>query len=415
MDIQIKKLINKEIVRQAGTLDLIPSQNIADPEMLGILGSPLTNVYSEGYAGRRYYPGNTHIDEIETLAQKRAREAFGLSEHAWEVNVQPYSGSPANLAIYQALMKPGEVLMGLKLSHGGHLTHGHQVNASGMSYRAVPYTITEEGLIDYEALALLAKKHAPRVIVSGATAYARIIDFKKIGEIAKEVGAYHLADISHIAGLVAAGAHPSPFPYADVVMTTTHKTLRGPRGAVIFSKKEGLKTGASPLTVAEAIDRAVFPGLQGGPHNNVTAAIAWTFKRVQEASFKKYAFQVVRNAHALGEALMDSGFNLVSHGTENHLMLVNLRGTGISGSEAQALLEKNQISANRNAILDDASPFNPTGLRIGTPAVTARGMKEKEMRSVAELIAQALLHGKNVRPAVARLCKAFPLPYKALR
>ncbi len=419
MDKKLLQLISKELTRQNETLDLIPSENIADPEMLRIVGSPLINKYSEGYVDKRYYPGNRYYDEIEQLAKDRARSAFKLKKKEWGVNVQALSGSPSNLAIYMALMKPGDTLMGLKLSHGGHLTHGHGVSFSGMLYRSAPYTLEEDGYIDYKNLEILASKHKPKVIVSGATAYSRVIDFKRIGAIAKKVGAYHVADVSHIAGLIAGGVHPSPFPHADVVMMTTHKTLRGPRGAVIFSRKSNLKSQISNLkknppilTVAEAIDRAVFPGLQGGPHNNVTAAIAWTFGETQKNSFKKYTKQTVKNARVLADELTKYGFSLVSHGTDNHLMLLDLRNIGVSGSNAQEYLEKSGILANRNTIPDDASPFHPSGLRLGTPVLTSRGMREREMKIVARLIRDCLMERKNVSKEVRALTLRFPLVYK---
>jgi len=388
--------------RQAESLDLIPSENVADPEMLRLVGSPLVNKYSEGYAGKRYYPGNEFYDAIENLAKSRSLTAFKLSKKEWSVNVQALSGSPANLAIYMALMKVGDTIMGLELSHGGHLTHGHKVSFSGKLYTSAPYTLDNDGYIDYENLERLAKKHKPKVIISGASAYPRIIDFKRIHIIAKKVGAYHVADISHIAGLVAVGVHPSPFPHADVVMTTTHKTLRGPRGAVIFSKK-GLSS---------AIDKSVFPGLQGGPHNNVTAAIAWTFDEVQKPAFKKYILQVVSNAHVLADELMTYGFNLISGGTDTHLLLIDMKSVGLDGTKAESVLQKNNILANRNTIPNDASPFKPSGIRVGTPTLTARGMHERDMKTVAGLMYDCLLLKKNVKKEVRSLARRFPLPYK---
>lgn len=401
-DKTIEKLITLEIKRQEETIDLIPSENYASPDILKALGSPLTNKYSEGYPGKRYYPGNEHYDEIEKLAQERALRCFKLQASSWQVNVQPYSGSPANLAIYSALMRPGETLMGMKLSAGGHLTHGHKVSATGRFYNSVQYSVNEKtGLLDYEEIAKLARANKPKVIVSGLTAYPRKIDFKKFGEIAKEVGAYHVADISHIAGLVAANLHQSPFPYSDAVMTTTHKTLRGPRGAIIFSR--------APLS--EAINKSVFPGLQGGPHNNVIAATAIMFFEAAKPSFKKYQEQIINNARALAKALIKNGFELMTGGTDNHLMLVNVREVGVEGLEAEKILEANGIIANRNTIPGDASPFKPSGVRMGTPAVTTRGMKEKEMKTIAELITRCLIKKENVAKEVVSLCKKFPLPY----
>ena len=403
MDKILQKLIKKEVGRQENTINLIASENIAQPEMLKILGSPLVNKYSEGYPGKRYYPGNQYYDEIENLAQERALKAFHLSHQKWQVNVQPYSGSPANQAVYFALLKPGDLLMGLSLAHGGHLTHGHFVNFSGIIYKSRHYTLDPANdLIDYKNLEKLAVKYKPKIIISGATAYPRKIDFKKIGVVAKKIGAYHLADISHIAGLVAAGVHPSPFPYADLVTSTTHKTLRGPRGAVIFSKTE----------LAPAINKAVFPGLQGGPHNNTTAAIAWAFGEALTPTFKSYQRQIVTNAHTLAESLKKLGFNLVSNGTDNHLILINLKKNLITGFEAEQLLEKAGLLANRNAVPGDMTPFKPSGVRLGTPAVTSRGMKEKEMRLIAQFIYDLIVIKTNpakIKLAVENLCKKFPI------
>ncbi len=415
MDSILFSSIRREIKRQQLTLDLIASENVAPPEVLAILGSPLVNKYSEGYPGKRYYPGNKFYDEIEELARARALAAFHLKAAEWAVNVQPYSGSPANQAIYFALAKPGDSIMGLSLSNGGHLTHGHRVNFSGIMYRGVQYGVhPEDGTIDYESLAAAAKKYRPRIIVSGATAYPRKIDFKRIGEIARKVRAYHVADISHIAGLIVAGVHPDPFSYADVVMTTTHKTLRGSRGAVIFSKKSKSKDKKLKLLISDLIDRAVFPGLQGGPHNNVTAAIAWTFNEVNTPRFKKYAGQVIANAKTLAGELLRFDFELLTGGTDNHLIVVNLRPQKISGTEAEKQLENSGIIANRNTIPGDEKPFNPSGIRLGTPSLTSRGMKEKEMKRIAEFFVRVLLKTKNVRREVESLCQKFPLPYKRI-
>lgn len=399
----LNKLIKKEIARQNDTLDLIASENFVSPEILQLLGSPLTNKYSEGYPGKRYYPGNYYYDEIEKLAQNRALRAFRLNPKTWSVNVQPYSGSPANVAIYSALMEIGDAFFGMQLAHGGHLTHGHKVSFTGKAWKSFQYGVDlKTGLIDYNQLAKLAKKHQPKIIVSGATAYPRKIDFKRFGAIAKSVGAYHVADISHIAGPVAVGLHPSPFPYADVVMTTTHKTLRGPRGAVIFSRKE----------ISEKIDRAVFPGLQGGPHNNVTAAKALMFFEALRPEFKKYQKQVVKNAKALAGALTGKGFKLATGGTDNHLILIDLKNTAFDGFSAEKKLELNGIIANRNTIPGDVSPFKPSGLRIGSPALTSRGMKEKEMAIIADLIKKCLLDNEIVFAESQKLCRKFPLRYK---
>ena len=408
----LKKLINEEIERQKMTLDLIASENVADPEMLRILGSPLVNKYSEGYPGRRYYPGNEIYDEIENLAKASALKAFKLSLKNWGVNVQSYSGSPANQATYLALIKPGDIIMGLSLAHGGHLTHGHAVNFSGILYKSVSYFLDlKTGYIDYENLSKLARKYRPKIIISGASSYPRKIDFKKIGEIARQIGAYHLADISHIAGLIAAQVHPSPFPYADVVMTTTHKTLRGPRGAVIFADRKALIAKHNKVDLVSAIDKAVFPGLQGGPHNNVTAAMAWNFMEVQKPSFRKYSRQIVKNAKTLAHTLISHGFNLSSGGTDNHLLLIDLHNKNIDGVKAQELLERSGINANRNVIPGDKHPLTPSGVRLGTPAVTSRGMKEREMEEIGALIYRCLVLKKSVKKEVLRLCKKFPLPY----
>jgi len=398
-DLKIEKLIRREVKRQEESLDLIASENFASTDVLKALGSPLQNKYSEGYPYKRYYPGNIYYDKIETIAQERALKLFGLNPKEWSVNVQPYSGSPANLAVYTGLVAPGETIMGMKLASGGHLTHGHKVSATGKFWKSVQYGVDETtGLINYEEVQRLAEEHRPKIIVSGFTAYPRRIEFQKFGAIAKSVGAYHLSDISHIAGLVASGVHPSPFPYADVVMTTTHKTLRGPRGAIIFSRIE----------ISEAIDRAVFPGLQGGPHNNVTAAKAVAFLEASKPDFKKYSHQIVRNAKALAAALKTHGFKLVSDGTDNHLLLIDMRSINLNGLDAEHLLEEVNIIANRNSVPGDPSPFKPSGVRIGTPALTSRGMKEKEMAILAGLIHSAVTKKPGVKKEVLKLCRKFP-------
>jgi glycine hydroxymethyltransferase len=421
VDPELAELMRLEIERQQSTLDLIPSENIVSLAMLEAMGSPLTNKYSEGYPGKRYYPGNEYYDDIETLAQKRALEAFELDPETWHVNVQPYSGSPANVAIYSALMGLGETLLGLQLSCGGHLTHGHKVSFTGQAWKAVQYGVNPgTGMIEYEKVRELALAAKPKVIVSGTTAYPRILDFEKFGQIAKEVGAYHVADISHIAGLVLAGVHPSPFPYADVVMTTTHKTLRGPRGAAIFCRKElaekiDASTGStSTLNLAERVDKAVFPGLQGGPHNNVTAAIALMFLIAKQPEFKKYQKQIVLNANSLAKGLLEFGFNLVSGGTDNHLMLIDVRNKNIDGTEAEKRLESAGIIANRNTIPGDQSPFKPSGIRLGTPTVTTRGMKEKEMTLITEWFDMILTKNEppsKIKKEVEAFCKKYPLAY----
>ncbi len=402
---KLKKLIKKEIERQKETINLIPSENYVSKDILYALGSPLTNKYSEGYPGKRYYPGNKIYDEIEEYVKNLALRAFNLSEREWSVNVQPYSGSPANIAVYLALMKPKEKLLGFSLTSGGHLTHGHYVNYSGKLFKVKQYSVNPKtGLLDYEEIYKLAKKFKPKVIVSGITAYPRIIDFKKFGEIATEVGAFHLADISHIAGLVLAKLHPSPFPYADVVTTTTHKTLRGPRGAIIFMRKE----------LEETINKSVFPGLQGGPHNNVIAAMGIMFEEAMKKNFINYQKQIISNSKKLAEELIKAGFNLWTNGTDNHLMVIDLKPLNLLGKTAEELLEQANILANRNSLPNDQSPFNPSGLRLGTPAVTTRGMKEREMIKIAEFIKRILINRENpfkIKKEVVDFLKNFPLPY----
>jgi glycine hydroxymethyltransferase len=398
-DKKIEKLIKLEIKRQKDTLDLIASENMVSGDVLEALGSVFTNKYSEGYPGKRYYPGNKYCDEVENIAKERALRLFGLSKEKWSVNVQPYSGSPGNLAVYNALLEPGEKIMGLKLAEGGHLTHGHKVSATAKFWKSVQYGLNQKtGLIDFVGLEKLAKKEKPKVIISGFTAYPREVNFRRFEQIAKRVGAYHVADISHISGLVASGVHMSPFPYSDVVMTTTHKTLRGPRGAIIFSRKE----------LSEKIDKSVFPGLQGGPHDNVTAAKAIAFFEAMQPEFKKYAKQIVKNAKALSDALLKLGFVLVSGGTDTHLILVDVKNFNIDGKEAEERLEKAGIVANRNSVPGDISPFKPSGLRIGTPSLTTRGMKEKEMKYVAQLIYDAIQNKPGTQKNVLKLCKKFP-------
>jgi len=383
-----KTLIAQEKKRQQETINLIPSENYPSPEILQALGSILTSKYSEGYPGKRYYPGNEIYDKIELLAQKKAKQIFNADNY--EVNIQPYSGTPANLAVYIGVLDLGDTIMGMNLTHGGHLSHGHKVNFSGRAYNVVQYGVNKEtGKIDYQEVEKLAEKYQPKILVSGATAYPRKIDFKKFHQIAKKVGAISMADISHIAGLIVSGLHPSPFPFTDIVTTTTHKTLRGPRGAVIFCKSKFVKD----------INRAVFPGIQGGPHNNVTAGKLICFEQAQKANFKQYQNQVVDNAKVLADKLKKHGFNLVSGGTDNHLILIDLRDMKISGTEAEQLLEKAGIIANRNTIPGEpGSAFNPSGLRIGTPAVTTRGMKQGEMEKIANWIKTVI--SKQEKPEI---------------
>jgi len=403
-DKKLYQLIKKEIERQKFSLDLIPSESLVPVSILETLATPLTNKYSEGYPFKRYYPGTEIIDKIEILAQQRAKSAFNLNSD-WEVNVQPYSGSPANIAVYFGLLNPGDVILGPALTSGGHLTHGAKVNLSGKIYHPIYYEIdpkTEK--FNYSQILELAKIYRPKIIVSGTTAYPREIDFKKIGKIAKKVGAYHLADISHIAGLIIAKKHQSPFEFADIVTTTTHKTLNGPRGAVIFSRKE----------ISQKINKAVFPGIQGGPHQNTIASIALTFKIAQTKKFKRIQIQIVKNAKILAKELKKYKFHLISGGTDNHLILINLKNKKISGKEAETILEKAGILANRNTIPGDEKPFSPSGIRLGTPSVTFRGLKEKEMIKIANFLYQLIEKKQSpqkIKKEVLILCKKFPLNY----
>ena len=400
-DTVLEKLIKAELHRQESSINLIPSENYVSREMLAVVGSALTNKYSEGYAGKRYYPGNAVYDAIETLAQERIKKMFRLGKD-WHVNVQPHSGSSANMAAYLALMQPHETFVGMALASGGHLTHGHRVSFTGRLFHAVQYGLDSEGVIDYAEAERLIETHKAKMIVSGATSYPRTIDFSRFGKIAKKTGIYHMADISHIAGLVAAGLHPSPFPHADIVTSTTHKTLRGPRGAFIACRRD----------FADRIDRVIFPGMQGGPHNHVTAGIARMGFEGLLPTFKKYQTQIIKNAQALAKVLIKEGFTLVSGGTDNHLMLIDCKGAGMTGMEAQDALEVAGITANRNSIAGDASPFYPTGIRLGTPAVTTRGMKEREMARIASWMARVIIVKENpikMRKEIAALCATFPI------
>jgi glycine hydroxymethyltransferase len=374
----ILELIKKETLRQAQSIRLIASENYVSQDILTALGSSLTNKYSEGYPYHRYYEGQEYIDEIETLAIESAKKLFG-AEFA---NVQSYSGSPANLAVYFALLEPHDTILGLSLPAGGHLTHGHKVSISGKWLNSISYGLTPEGHINYAELEQLAEAHKPKLIISGHSAYTRQVDFKRIGDIAKSVGAYHLADISHISGLVATGVHPHPFPHADIITTTTHKVLRGPRGALILTNNPELAT---------KIDKAVFPGLQGGPHNNNIAGIAIALEEALAPEYTQYCEQVIANAKALGEALKAKGFTLVSGGTENHLLLVDLRNKNIDGDTLSKALNSVQIETNKNSIpFDTASPFKPNGIRLGTPAITTLGLKEADMETIANFINQVV-------------------------
>lgn len=381
-DKEISRLIKLEERRQKGVINLIASENYISKDVLRALGSVFTNKYSEGYPGKRYYGGNEIIDRVENLAKERALKLFKLSSAKWSVNVQPFSGAPANIEVYFGLVPLGEKIMGLKLDMGGHLSHGNPVNISGKLWKFVYYGVDQKTeLLDYGAILKLAKKEKPKLILAGFTAYSRIIDFKKFRKIADSVNAILMIDMSHFAGLVAGGAYPSPFPYADVVMTTTHKTLRGPRAALIFSKNE----------YAKAIDRAVFPGIQAGPHENTIAAIAVALKEAIGPLFKKYAKQVVKNAKVLAGELQKKGWRIISGGTDSHLFSVDTWARGVSGKIAQELLEKNRIIVNKNTIpYDTRSPTDPSGIRLGTPAVTTQGMKEKDMIRIAEKIDKIL-------------------------
>lgn len=386
-DKEVEKLIKKEEKRERSVINLIASENYVSDDVLRALGSVLTNKYAEGYPGRRYYGGNSVIDEVEKLCQKRARKLFKLLPDEWHVNVQPLSGSPANVAVYVALLPIDGTgrIMGMTLSHGGHLTHGHGVSASGKFWKQIPYGVLKKTeRLDYVELMTIAKREKPNIIVAGFTAYPRTIDWKKFRQIADAVGAYFMVDMSHIAGLVAGGAHPSPFPYADIVTTTTHKTLRGPRGAMIFVKKDARK-------LDEKIDKAVFPGLQGGPHENAIAATAVALREALAPSFKVYAKKIVKNAKTLARELQKLGWRIVSGGTDNHLMLVDTWANGISGKEASERLERAGIIVNMNTIpFDTRKPMDPSGIRLGTPAETTRGKKEKDMVQLARKIDRVL-------------------------
>lgn len=380
IDPEIFNLIKAEEKRQIENLEMIPSENYTSQAVREALSSVLTNKYSEGYPKKRYYQGNAIADGVEALAIERAKKLFGVPY----VNVQPYSGSPANAAVYLALLNPGDKIMGLSLQFGGHLTHGDPVSSSGKFYKSVLYITNKNGIFDYAEIAKMAIKEKPKIIVCGATAYSRIIDFKRFGEIADKVGAFLLADISHITGLIIGGVHPSPVSYADVIMTTSHKTLRGPRGAIILVTEKGLTKDPE---IGKKIDKAVFPGLQGGPHDNTTAAIAVCLLEASKLSFKTYAVQIVKNAKALAEELNDFGFNLVGGGTDNHLLLIDLSNKKVNGAVAALALETAGIIINKNAVPNDLMPpFYPSGIRLGTPALTTRGMKEKEMKKIAKWI-----------------------------
>ena len=400
-DPEVGQAMAGELARQRRNIELIASENFVSPAVMAAMGSVLTNKYAEGYPGRRYYGGCAHVDVVETLAQQRACALF-CADHA---NVQPHSGAQANFAVYFALLQPGDTVLGMNLAHGGHLTHGSPVNMSGKYYRFVPYGVSDTTeTIDYDALRELARTARPRMIVAGASAYPREIDFRTIGDIAKEVGAYFMVDMAHIAGLVAAGLHMSPVPYADVVTSTTHKTLRGPRGGLILCREE----------LAPQIDKAIFPGTQGGPLEHVIAGKAVCFGEAMQPAFTDYQRQIVRNAAALARGLSERGLRLVSGGTDNHMMLLDLRGTGVTGKELERRLDEVYITANKNAIPNDPEkPFVTSGVRLGTPAVTTRGMTEPDMEIIAGCIADAALRfeetADEVRERVGALCARYPL------
>jgi len=400
MDPEIGAVIAEELNRQRDGLELIASENVVSEAVLLAMGSVLTNKYAEGYPGKRYYGGCYVVDKAETIAIERAKQLFG-AEHA---NVQPHSGAQANTAVYFALLKPGDTVMGMDLACGGHLTHGSPVNISGNYYNFVPYGVTDEGILDYDALETLARENKPKLIVAGASAYPRVIDFERIAKVAKEVGAYFMVDMAHIAGLVAAGVHPSPVPYADIVTTTTHKTLRGPRGGMILCREE----------LAKAIDKAIFPGTQGGPLEHVIAAKAVAFGEALRPEFTAYQKQIVANAKALADGLLAEGFKLVSGGTDNHLMLCDLRPFNLTGKEFEHRLDEVHITVNKNAIPNDPqSPFVTSGVRIGTPAVTSRGLVEEDMTLLAHLIGEVARdfegNAAAVKEQVLAICKKYPL------
>ncbi len=400
-DVELYDALEAELTRQQGNIELIASENIVSPAVLAAAGTHLTNKYAEGYPSKRYYGGCQYVDIAEKLAIDRAKALFG-AEHA---NVQPHCGASANLAVFFALLQPGDTVLSMSLAHGGHLSHGSPVNISGKYFNIVPYFVDEKtSLIDYDEVERLAKECKPKLILAGASAYPRIIDFKRFREIADEVGAYLMVDMAHIAGLVAAGCHPSPVPYAHVVTTTTHKTLRGPRGGLILCKEE----------LGKQIDKAIFPGTQGGPLMHIIAAKAVAFKEAMSDEFKQYQQQIVKNAKKLANELIERGISLVSGGTDNHLMLIDLTSKGKTGKEIEALLDMAHITANKNAIpFDKQTPFITSGIRVGTPAVTSRGMKEDDMVVIAECIADIIDNGEaaveRCSAKVAELCKKYPI------
>ena len=402
-DPNVKAVIDQELMRQRDKLEMIASENIVSQAVMEAQGSVLTNKYAEGYPGKRYYGGCEHVDVVETLAIERAKRLFG-AEHA---NVQPHSGSQANFAVYFAMLKPGDTIVGMNLSHGGHLTHGSPVNVSGTYFNVVPYGVNAETQqIDYDEFRKIVLEAKPKLIIAGGSAYSRQIDFKKMADVAHEVGSIFMVDMAHFAGLVAAGLHPNPVEYADIVTTTTHKTLRGPRGGMILCKEE----------YAKAIDKAVFPGIQGGPLMHVIAAKAVALGEALQPEFKVYAEQVIKNAKVLAAALIAKGLTIVSGGTDTHVMLVDVRNTGLTGKEAEHLLDEIGITANKNTIpFDPASPFVTSGVRLGTPALTTRGLKEDDMKEIADIIATVLQNPEDTAKhqdaakRVAALCEKYPL------
>ena len=400
-DPEIAEVITAEMKRQNSHIELIASENWVSKAVMAAMGSPLTNKYAEGYPGKRYYGGCQCVDVAEELARERAKKLFGCEY----VNVQPHSGAQANMAVQFAMLTPGDTIMGMNLDHGGHLTHGSPVNLSGKYFHVVPYGVNDDGVIDYDKVLEIAKECKPKMIIAGASAYARTIDFKRFREIADEVGSYLMVDMAHIAGLVAAGLHPSPIPYAHVTTTTTHKTLRGPRGGMILSSNE--------VNEKFNFNKAIFPGTQGGPLMHVIAAKAVCFKEALEPEFKEYQMQVVKNAKALCEGLKKRGVNIVSGDTDNHLMLVDLTGNDVSGKELEKRLDDAHITCNKNTIPNDPrSPFVTSGVRLGTPAVTTRGMKEDDMDKIAEIIAMVIESEENVETArklAAELTEKYPL------
>lgn len=404
VDPELSEYIGEELGRQRNKIELIASENFVSPAVMEAMGTILTNKYAEGYPGHRYYGGCEYVDKVETLAIERAKKLFG----AQYANVQPHCGASTNLAVYYAFLKPGDTMMGMNLSQGGHLSHGSPVNISGRYFNIIPYGVDQETeMIDYDAMEKLAQEHKPKLIVAGASAYPRAIDFKRIADIAHSVGALLLVDMAHIAGLVAAGVHQSPVPYADIVTTTTHKTLRGPRGGLILCNKE---------EYAKAIDKAIFPGIQGGPLMHIIAAKAVAFGEALQPEFKEYQQDIVKNAKAFADELIKEGFRLVSGGTDNHLVLVDVRGQGLTGKEAEHLLDEVGITCNKNTIpFDPASPFVTSGIRLGTPAVTTRGFKEDDLREVARIIGLVLKNPADeakqaeAKQRVAALCEKYPM------